>query len=483
MQEPADFCVSFFTYSIFHNLGGIMLFSSITFLYYFLPIFFVLYFIAPAKLKNAVILFGSLFFYGCAGANYLILILVSILTGYLGGILIGRKKHGKLWLTVSVTILLSLLGYFKYAGFFLENLRAVTGLAVPVLHIALPIGISFYTFQIISYLVDVYRQDVSCQRNIIHFGAFVVLFPQLIAGPIVRYKDIAAALKERVHTAADMYEGVTRFLVGLSKKVLIANSMAQLGNIFRSSDEQSVVFYWIYAVSFMLLIYFDFSGYSDMAIGLGKIMGFSFPENFDHPYMAHSITDFWRRWHMTLGTWFRDYVYIPLGGNRTGRFRWLMNILLVWLLTGLWHGAEWNFVIWGLMFAALLIIEKLTGFTRRLPKSIAHIYVLLVLVPSFVIFNATDMTQAMGDLRGMLGLTGLPLITEETLYYLGSYALTFLIAILGCTPLPRYLFTKMQEKHDRITAVLQTIGLTLLLLLSTAYLVDGSFNPFLYFRF
>lgn len=460
-----------------------MLFSSITFLYYFLPIFFVLYFIAPAHFKNAVILFGSLFFYGCAGANYLLLILASILTGYMGGILIEQKKHRKLWLTATISILLSLLGYFKYAGFFLANLRAVTGLALPVLHITLPIGISFYTFQIISYLIDLYRNEVRCQRNIIAFGVYVVLFPQLIAGPIVRYKDIAAAIQKRIHTVSDIYDGVTRFLVGLGKKILIANSMAQLVDTFRTSDSQSVLFYWIYAVSFILLIYFDFSGYSDMAIGLGKIMGFSFPENFNYPYTAHSITDFWRRWHITLGSWFRDYVYIPLGGNRVGRPRWLFNLLIVWLLTGLWHGAEWNFVIWGLLFAVLLVIEKLTGFTDRLPKGLAHIYVLLALILSFVIFNAADMPQAIGDLRGMFGLAALPFTTDETLYYLRSYTVTFLIAILGSTPLPKYLFTRIQEKWSKVSDVLKTIGLILLLLLSTAYLVDGSFNPFLYFRF
>lgn len=460
-----------------------MLFSSISFLYYFLPIFFAIYFIAPGKWKNSVIFGGSLFFYGCGGAKYLLLMIVSILTGYVGGILIGTKRHRKVWLTVSVAILLSFLGYFKYADFFLENFKAMTGIEIPMLKVALPIGISFYTFQIISYLVDIYRGEVDYQSNIIDFGTYVVLFPQLIAGPIVRYKDIAGTLKERVHTTTDIYDGITRFLTGLGKKVLIANSMAQLCDIFRASGEKSVLFYWIYGAAFTLFIYFDFSGYSDMAIGLGKMMHFHFPENFDYPYMSGSITEFWRRWHMTLGRWFRDYVYIPLGGNRVKKFRWFSHIVLIWIMTGLWHGASWNFVIWGLLFGVLLVIEKMTDFTKKVPKWVSHVYVLFVIIIGFVVFNAEDMTQAWSDIQGLLGLSNLPFVTNETRYYLGSYAPILLMAILGCTPFPKKLFIRIQRRETGIMSMVKPAGLIALLLLSTAYLVDGSFNPFLYFRF
>lgn len=434
-------------------------------------------------MKNGVILFGSLFFYGCGEPKNLVLILASILTGYLGGILIGAKKHKKRSLFGTVTILLLFLGYFKYFNFFVENFSTVTGINISLLKIALPIGISFYTFQIISYLVDVYRGDVDCQRNFVDFGAYVVFFPQLIAGPIVRYRDIAEAMKERTHSASGVYEGITRFLLGLGKKILFANPLAQLCDIFRASDAKSVLFYWIYAAAFMIMIYFDFSGYSDMAIGLGKMMGFHFPENFNYPYLSRSITEFWRRWHMTLGSWFRDYVYIPMGGNRVKKSRWLFNIFLVWMLTGLWHGAAWNFVIWGLLFAVLLIVEKLTGFTKKLPGILAHIYVLLVLLISFVIFHAVDMAQAGNDILGLSGLLDIPFSTRETLYYLRSYGLTLLVAIFGCTPLPRELFARAEKWCPGLISVVKLAGLVLILLLSTAYLVDGSFNPFLYFRF
>ncbi|MDO5409071.1 MAG: MBOAT family O-acyltransferase [Lachnospiraceae bacterium] len=464
-------------------------------------------------------------FYGCAEPKNLILILTFVLTGYLGGILIvheqsrktacaqGRKtacdqknkdareqksrdtweqgkrmdaqqrKSGRWCLAVSAAVLLSFLGYFKYADFLLENLNRLTGLSIPMLRVVLPVGISFYTFQIISYLADVYRGDVACQRNFIDFGAYVMFFPQLIAGPIVRYRDIAGELEKRTHQIKAVYDGVTRFLLGLGKKILIANAMAQLVDIFRASDQKSVLFYWIYAAAFTLFIYFDFSGYSDMAIGLGRIMGFHFPENFNYPYLSGSITEFWRRWHMTLGGWFRDYVYIPLGGNRVKKSRWLFHIFIVWMLTGLWHGAAWNFVIWGLLFAVLLIIEKLTGFTEKIPKAFRHVYVLLVLVFSFVIFNAADMAQAGSDIRGLFGFGNLPLYTAETMYYLKSYLLTLIAAGIGCTPFPKYVFAAMQRRSPGVFSLVKMVGLVMILLLSTAYLVDGSFNPFLYFRF
>ena len=338
-----------------------MLFSSVPFLYYFLPLVLAVYFLTPARFRNAVLLLASLIFYAWGEPKYVLLMLASILSGYGFGLLQERyrgQKGAKLVCGLSVAVSLSFLLYFKYADFFLENFNAATGLGVPLLRIALPIGISFYTFQIISYTVDVYRGEPA-QKNLIHLAAYVAMFPQLIAGPIVRYSDIAQQLEHRSHSTALAAEGVRRFLIGLGKKILIANQLGELCSVFRASDEKSVLFYWLYAVAFALHIYFDFSGYSDMAIGLGKVFGFHFLENFNYPYISASITEFWRRWHMSLGTWFRDYVYIPLGGNRVGRARQLLNILVVWMLTGFWHGAAWNFVVWGLMFAVLLIMEKL----------------------------------------------------------------------------------------------------------------------------
>lgn len=460
-----------------------MLFSSIPFLYYFLPVFFIVYFIIPNRFKNSAVFLGSLFFYGCEEPKYLILMVISISIGYIGGIFIGTRTKKRLWLTVSVSLLIFLLGYFKYADFLIESFNTLTNAGFPALNIVLPIGISFYTFQIISYLVDVYRNDTIYQQNFIRFGTYVVLFPQLIAGPIVRYKDVAASLCCRAHTISGTYDGIARFLTGLGKKILLANSMAELCEIFRVSSEKSVLFYWMYALAFTLFIYFDFSGYSDMAIGLGKIMGFHFPENFNYPYLSSSITEFWRRWHMTLGTWFRDYVYIPLGGNRVKKPRWFFNVFIVWMFTGLWHGASWNFVIWGLGFAILLIFEKQTGFPEMLPKLISHTYLLAVISISFLIFNASDMTQAWHDIQGLFGFQNIPFSNAETLYYLKSYLLTFGMSVIGCTPLPKHLALTFEKRLPNLFSALKPLGLIFLLLVSTAYLVDGSFNPFLYFRF
>ena len=463
-----------------------MLFSSIPFLYYFLPAVCILYFITPGKLKNAVLLVTSLIFYGWGEPKYLFLMIATILTFYGCGLAMGRcRKQGmkKFWLVVSIVVSLTLLGIFKYADFFIGSFNAVTGLSVPFLKLALPIGISFYTFQSLSYTIDVYRGNVEVQKNPITFGAYVVLFPQLIAGPIVRYVDVAAELQHRQHSWNGFSLGLRRFLIGLGKKILLANQFGQLTAIFRSSGEKSVLFYWIYAVAFMLQIYFDFSGYSDMAIGLGRIFGFHFIENFDYPYLSRSITEFWRRWHMSLGSWFRDYVYIPLGGNRVKKSRWVFNILVVWMLTGLWHGASWNFVLWGLLFALLLMFEK-TVKIDRLPSALSHIYVLLVVMISFVLFNAADLTQAGHDILGLFGFGGVPLVSREAVYYLKSYSLLFLAGFIGATPVLCTWARKLsEEKYPRTMAVLEPVFLLFLLLICTAYLVDGSFNPFLYFRF
>ena len=381
-----------------------MLFSSIPFLFYFLPCVFVLYFLVPMRWKNTVLLLASLFFYAWGEPKFVVFMLASIVQGYVLARLVEKYRadrgRAKLFLTLSLVFSLGLLGYCKYADFFLSGFNALTGLHIPLLRVALPIGISFYTFQILSYVVDVYRGDVKAQRNFIDLAAYIAMFPQLIAGPIVRYSDIASQLEHRTHSLADVAAGARRFVLGLGKKVLLANVFYELITTFKASGDRSVLFYWLYAAACVLNIYFDFSGYSDMAIGLGRIFGFRYLENFDYPYISASITEFWRRWHMSLGSWFRDYVYIPLGGNRVSKTKWLRNILVVWLLTGLWHGAAWNFVLWGLFFAVFLTAEKL-WYGRALAKTrvFKHIYVLLLVVVSFVLFDANSVGEAAGHRR------------------------------------------------------------------------------------
>ena len=461
-----------------------MLFSSIPFLYCFFPAVVLVYFLVPRSLKNAVLLLFSLAFYAWGEPKYVFLMLTTIAAFYGCGLAIGKAKAQtwkKAWLCASVVVGIGLLAVFKYADFFIENFNAATGLSIPLLRLALPVGISFYTFQSLSYTIDVYRGNVPVQKNPISFGAYVTLFPQLIAGPIVRYADVARELDTRVHSWEDAMAGIRRFLVGLGKKILLADNFALLISLFRESDEKSVLFYWMYAIAFTLNIYFDFSGYSDMAIGLGRIFGFHFMENFNYPYLSKSVTEFWRRWHMSLGSWFRDYVYIPMGGNRVGRLRWVFNILLVWMLTGFWHGAAWNFILWGLMFAVLLLIEKWVPALQKLPAILRHGYVLLLVCISFVLFNAASLSQAASDLGGMFGFLNLPAVNGITLYYLRSYALLFLLGILGATPLVKKTARRIGE--TKLAEILEPVVLIVLLGLCTAYLVDGSFSPFLYFRF
>ena len=461
-----------------------MLFSSIPFLYCFLPAVMAVYFLVPGRFRNAVLLISSLIFYGWGEPKLLVLMVGTVVLFYICGLAIGKaetQRGKKIWLLVSVILSLLALGIFKYADFFIGSVNAVTGLGLPLLKIALPVGISFYTFQCLSYTVDVYRGNVPPQKSLVTFGAYVALFPQLIAGPIVRYADVARELENRTHSWENAAWGVRRFLVGLGKKVILADNFALLMKLYRESAEPSVVFAWMYAVAFMLNIYFDFSGYSDMAIGLGRIFGFHFLENFDYPYLSKSVAEFWRRWHMSLGSWFRDYVYIPLGGYRVGKARWVFNILTVWMLTGLWHGAAWNFVLWGLLFAALLLIEKWIPGLQKLPGLLRHGYVLLAVMLSFVLFNGESLGQAAGDFAGLFGLAGLPGVTAETVYYLKSYALLFAAGIVGATPAVRM----AAERIGRTSwgKPLEAAVLVLLLLVCTAYLVDGSFSPFLYFRF
>ncbi len=468
-----------------------MLFSSIPFLYYFLPCVLLLYAIAPKKLKNTVLMLTSLVFYGWGEPKYVFLMLATVSVGYVTGLLIEkyrdtRPQFSKAMLVLSVAVCLGFLGYFKYANFFVENFVALTGLSVKMLNVALPIGISFYTFQILSYSVDVYRKDVPAQKNPLNLAAYITMFPQLIAGPIVRYSDIAEQLVDRTHTWDKTALGIRRFILGLSKKVLLANILGEVCDAFKASDDKSVLFFWLYAVCYMLHVYFDFSGYSDMAIGLGHLFGFRFTENFNYPYISASVTEFWRRWHISLGTWFRDYVYIPLGGNRVSKLRHCFNIFVVWMLTGFWHGAAWTFIVWGIYFAILLMIEKffLLKYLKK-AKVLNHVYVLLFVLFSFVIFNAADMGEAVQYLGGLFGIGGYSLVSESFFRYLRDYAVVLVIGCIGATPFVKNFCTKLHENKtaDRVLNVLEPIALIALLLTVTAFLVDGSYNPFLYFRF
>lgn len=473
-----------------------MLFSSIPFLYCFLPCVLLVYFLIPdrrrwsIRLKNAWIMLSSLFFYGWGEPRFLIVMLISITQGYVFALLIeryrSRKLAAKLMLTASCVFSLALLCYCKYADFFIGSINSVFSASIPLLNIAPPIGISFFTFQILSYVVDVYRQDVKAQKSYINLCAYISMFSQLIAGPIVRYSDVAESLESRSHTIEGFALGTRRFIIGLSKKMLVSNILAELVSVFKASEDKSVLFFWIYAFAYALHIYFDFSGYSDMAIGLGRIMGFDFPENFQYPYISSSVTEFWRRWHISLGSWFRDYVYIPMGGNRVSTPRHLFNICVVWFLTGLWHGAAWNFAIWGLFYAVLLIMEKL--FTLKLLKKsriISHVYLILATLFGFIIFDSSTLSEAFSTIGAMLGLGGYPIISAEAIYYLSSYAVVLIIGIIGSTPAPCAAVNGIRRSHigEMIVNLLEPLLLILALAVCTAYMVDGAFNPFLYFRF
>ena len=465
-----------------------MLFSSITFLYCFLPCVLLVYFVVPDRLKNFTLLAASLIFYGWGEPKYLVFMLLSVTQSYIAALLVERfrgKKLAKLALALSAVASLGLLAYCKYADFFIENFNAVTGLSVPLLKVALPVGISFYTFQILSYVVDVYRGDVPAQRNFIDLAMYIAMFPQLIAGPIVRYSDIAGSLKNRKTTLADASEGIRRFSIGLAKKILLANSAALLVSEFKAYNEKTVLFYWLYALAYMLHIYFDFSGYSDMAIGLGRIFGFRFSENFNYPYISASITEFWRRWHISLGGWFRDYLYIPLGGNRVKPFRHVINILVVWAATGFWHGASWNFVLWGLLYAALLLFEKYVLHPKIRFAVPMHIYTLLFVMLGFILFDSASVADALTSFKALFGFGGIPAANTASLYYLKSNIVLLVVAVIGATPLPKLLYEKigLRKLGGKIIAVVTPLAALASVALCTAYLIDGSFNPFVYFRF
>lgn len=471
-----------------------MVFSSVIFLFRFLPIFMICYSVAPQRVKNFILLLGSLFFYAWGEPVYVALMLFSTVSDYIHGGLIERyrgSKKAKAALISSIVINLLLLGFFKYADFLIRALNAAAGTTIPLFNLPLPIGISFYTFQTMSYTIDIYRREAKVQKNLLDFGVFVTMFPQLIAGPIVKYKHIADRLHDRRADVKAVCYGLKRFTAGLAKKVLIANNMGALWTEISAAEysEMSVTMAWLGVIAYAFQIYFDFSGYSDMAIGLGACMGFHFPENFNYPYISASVTEFWRRWHISLGSWFREYIYIPLGGNRKGLTRQLFNILIVWLLTGIWHGAGWNFLFWGLWFAFFLILEKVfwSRALSHLPKLVGHVYACLVVLVGWVLFAVEDAEGIMGYLSAMFGVNGAGLYSSQSRYLGREYAVLLIIAAAAATPLWNRLMKRLRGMGTGYSIALYHLGEkvlpAMLLLMSIAYVVEASYNPFLYFRF
>ena len=469
----------------------IMVFSSILFLFYFLPFVLVLYFLSPRKYKNMVLFLSSLMFYSWGEPKYIWIMIFSTVLDYTCGILVnfyklkGQLKKSKIWLLVSIVVNLGFLGFFKYSDFIIENLNNLFNLGIPLLGITLPIGISFYTFQTMSYTIDVYRGDTKVQNNIISFGTYVTLFPQLIAGPIVRYQTVAEEIDNRIESYELFGEGLKRFIIGLGKKVLLANGIGIIWDNISGLDITNIptMTAWIGIVAFSFQIYFDFSGYSDMAIGLGKIFGFNFLENFNYPYMSKSITEFWRRWHISLGTWFKEYLYFPLGGNRVGRFKYLRNILVVWLLTGIWHGASWNFALWGLYFGIILILEKLfiLRLLEKVSPVISRIYTLGLIVLSWVIFAFDSIVDGLNYIKLLFGNSNVGLYDKGSIYILYTNIILFIVLFVSSTDIPKGIWKNIGEKYN--VYLIENIFLLMVFILSVAYLVDQSYNPFLYFRF
>ncbi len=470
-----------------------MVFSSLIFLFAYLAVTLVLYYAVPFKARNAVLFVVSLIFYGWGEPKYIVVMLFSILVAYIFGFFVGKyresaPKKARAYLIVSILLNLSALLFFKYANFFIENLALIPGLSglKPIEGLKLPVGISFYTFQIMSYTIDVYRGDARVQRRIVPFGAYVTLFPQLIAGPIVRYSDVDEQLTNRKETVDKFASGVQRFCAGLAKKVLLADTVYVLLGYYHDAFafEQTVLGAWLIVILYTFQIYFDFSGYSDMAIGLGRMLGFEFLENFNYPYISKSITEFWRRWHISLSTWFREYVYIPLGGNRRGKLRQYRNIAVVWLLTGFWHGASWNFLLWGAYFCVLLIVEKLFLYKwlQKAPAVLAHLYTMFFVCISWLIFYFTDLGEGLTCLKAMFGVGVSSFATPTVVYDLLRYLPLLLICVLAATPLPKRLFDALKNRFVtmRYAQVLLIAGAFLVI---TAYLVDSTFSPFLYYRF
>lgn len=459
-----------------------MIFSSITFIYYFLPILLIFYFLIPNKYKNLVLLLFSLIFYFLSEPKYIIILIISCIINYYLSIQISKSKSSKLYLIIAIILNVANLLIFKYTDFFIKNINSLFNINIPYLYLTMPIGISFYTFQALGYIIDVYRKKHKPAKNILNYMTYISLFPQLVAGPIVRYSDIEKELEGREHSYQLFANGIKRFIIGLSKKVLLANV---LGELTKSLITETLISSWLKPICYTLQIYFDFSGYSDIAIGLGLMFGFKFLENFNYPLIASSITDFWRRWHISLSSWFKDYIYIPLGGNRTSKLKWIRNIFIVWFLTGFWHGANWNFIIWGLYFGIILVIEKLY-LKKYLDKTkiLKYIYSLLIIIISFLIFNSNSINEILLNLKNMFYFNKLEIINQETIYYLKSNLFLLIISIISATPLLKNIITKIKNtKLKIIINILEPITYIILLTLSTAFLIDESFNPFLYFRF
>ena len=463
-----------------------MVFSSLPFLFVYLPLTLAVYYAVPMAWRNLVLFLVSLVFYGWGEPVYILLMLFSITLNYGAGLLVekyrSQDRKARRIIFWSCAVNLALLVFFKYYDFLAASFTGLTGIRLPILGLGLPIGISFYTFQAMSYPIDVYRSDADVQRSYVRFGAFVTLFPQLIAGPIIRYKDVADQLNARTHSWEKFASGAEKFTIGLCKKVLLANSIGGLWDsaFATPAQELSVLGAILGVAAFTFQIYFDFSGYSDMAVGLGRMLGFEFLENFNYPYIAKSITDFWRRWHISLSTWFRDYVYIPLGGNRRGLPRQILNILIVWALTGLWHGANWTFLLWGLYYAMFLILEKVF-LLKKLEKMpvLAHIYALLVAVVGWMLFQLNSVGEVVHYWGAMFGASGAAATTADA-FYARSYAVILFIAAIAATPVPKKLFQRIPQ---RVQNILTPVLVALCLVISTAYLVDATYNPFLYFRF
>ena len=467
-----------------------MVFSTPIFLFYFLALTLLVYYVVPRKGRNVVLLISSLFFYYWGEREYVAIMFLSTAIDYTHGMLVerckkkGNDKGARMAVASSIIFNLALLLFFKYWDFLAGSLQAMGLTFMPVLNIHLPIGISFYTFQTMSYTIDVYRGDTRAQRSIINFGTFVTLFPQLIAGPIIKYKDLGDQINERTTSTEKFASGVQIFMVGMAKKVLVANNVGMLWEAYKamSAGELTVLGAWLGVIAFTFQIYFDFSGYSDMAIGLGRMLGFEFLPNFNYPYISKSITEFWRRWHISLSTWFREYLYIPLGGNRCSKPRWMFNLLVVWAATGIWHGASWNYLIWGLYFFVLLMLEKffLLKVLDKAPALVGHIYTLFFVVVSWAIFAIEDFSQLGSYLKVMFGLGGVPLMDAKLGYYVTSYLPILLVAAVASTPLGAKLYHKLKTPAAEVVCtVLVLAGLVV----CTAYLVDGTYNPFLYFRF
>lgn len=467
-----------------------MVFSSLTFLFVFLPVILIVYYLSPKKIRNTILFIGSLIFYAWGEPVYILIMLFSTAFDYVNGILIKKYKETKqlkksrMVLITSIVVNLGILCFFKYSNFFIENIRNIFNLDIQLLNIVLPIGISFYTFQTMSYTIDVYLGKVEAQKNIIDFGTYVTFFPQLVAGPIIKYRDVNIQLKNRKETIDDFSYGINRLSRGLFKKVILANNIGILWNqiIGQPISEIPVLTAWFGAICFSFQIYFDFSGYSDMAIGLGRMFGFHFPENFDHPYTSKSITEFWRRWHISLGTWFKEYVYIPLGGSKKGRKRLVINLLIVWTLTGLWHGASWNFVIWGVYFGVLLIIEKLIleKYLEKLPSIFRHIYTMFFVVISWIIFAFDDMTNVCTYLKAMFGMNNTVLLNSELLYMISTHALLIIICILASTTFMKKINI---NKDKNWYVIIRNLACMAMFFISVCFLIGSTYNPFLYFRF